>query len=665
MKAYQIKIILKNSKPPVWRRCLIPAGITFSQLALILDDIVESDQYAGYEYEFYQAGIHVREWCEGEQQMSTGLYDYMCASDTFVDGLADKEEWFTFRPGDGTQYRVEIEKRLPDPIACPLIIKEKANPQECCWQDMETVNRRLEQRYPIRYGEPDYRMFTELREDVELYNRGIAGASHPADRTDRNELSGRSLIQATADTLLQHYSNEMKEQLLKDAERRKAGEDTDPENLREMLEDTACKMRQDIRERIFGRSAQAEKSRQPDIREFLLEESKKTLLEMAEDLHLTRYKSLNKTDLAEMIRDEVLKPEVMAGRMLLLSDDEIQEFEKAMAKENGYYPDMKEMQNLEKLYDLLYVMFYMDDYAEVPRDVAEVYRTINTPEFQEKRRGTYWLYHCLMMVEQIYASAPVNIVCRMMEKCVGHKVERSELESLWTNIPDKLNPCVLRGDRVIFKEVLQDRLYLRVEEAQGNKEYYIPGPEEIIEYTENGYPVSDPYYRRLKTFLIRKMDMKPDEAEEYMPAIWGQVSMGEDLPDIMESFGKDFVFPSEEELKEFVSIMTDINNNTRMLVNRGWTPNEIRKQMPAAPGGKMPTIVPMSSEAARLLGEAADELKERGFDIDLDHNADEITTMSMPDGISGKTVVGKKKIYPNDPCPCGSGKKYKKCCGRK
>lgn len=24
----------------------------------------------------------------------------------------------------------------------------------------------------------------------------------------------------------------------------------------------------------------------------------------------------------------------------------------------------------------------------------------------------------------------------------------------------------------------------------------------------------------------------------------------------------------------------------------------------------------------------------------------------------------KKKIYPNDPCPCGSGKKYKKCCGK-
>ena len=29
-----------------------------------------------------------------------------------------------------------------------------------------------------------------------------------------------------------------------------------------------------------------------------------------------------------------------------------------------------------------------------------------------------------------------------------------------------------------------------------------------------------------------------------------------------------------------------------------------------------------------------------------------------------KTVVKGEKIGRNDPCPCGSGKKYKKCCGR-
>jgi len=32
---------------------------------------------------------------------------------------------------------------------------------------------------------------------------------------------------------------------------------------------------------------------------------------------------------------------------------------------------------------------------------------------------------------------------------------------------------------------------------------------------------------------------------------------------------------------------------------------------------------------------------------------------------SSTTIVKEQKVYPNDPCPCGSGKKYKKCCGRK
>ena len=32
--------------------------------------------------------------------------------------------------------------------------------------------------------------------------------------------------------------------------------------------------------------------------------------------------------------------------------------------------------------------------------------------------------------------------------------------------------------------------------------------------------------------------------------------------------------------------------------------------------------------------------------------------------IAGTVKRDGKKVYPNDPCPCGSGKKYKKCCGK-
>ena len=33
--------------------------------------------------------------------------------------------------------------------------------------------------------------------------------------------------------------------------------------------------------------------------------------------------------------------------------------------------------------------------------------------------------------------------------------------------------------------------------------------------------------------------------------------------------------------------------------------------------------------------------------------------------VKGPKKREKAKVYPNDPCPCGSGKKYKQCCGRK
>ena len=54
-----------------------------------------------------------------------------------------------------------------------------------------------------------------------------------------------------------------------------------------------------------------------------------------------------------------------------------------------------------------------------------------------------------------------------------------------------------------------------------------------------------------------------------------------------------------------------------------------------------------------MLKDVSAELVAMGVQVDFAGNADIVS--------DGKT---QKKIYPNDPCPCGSGKKYKKCCGR-
>ena len=33
MKAYQLKISIKDVKPPLWRRCMVPVRLSFAQLA--------------------------------------------------------------------------------------------------------------------------------------------------------------------------------------------------------------------------------------------------------------------------------------------------------------------------------------------------------------------------------------------------------------------------------------------------------------------------------------------------------------------------------------------------------------------------------------------------------------------------------------------------------
>ena len=68
---------------------------------------------------------------------------------------------------------------------------------------------------------------------------------------------------------------------------------------------------------------------------------------------------------------------------------------------------------------------------------------------------------------------------------------------------------------------------------------------------------------------------------------------------------------------------------------------------------------------------------EKLFKLMVEDKAEHLSTLPQWDGIfdeetrkrlaleqkKSKTIVKGEKIGRNDPCPCGSGKKYKKCCG--
>lgn len=620
MKKYQIKVVEKNTKPPVWRRCLVPSGITFSQLAVILEIIAETKVSEQYEFEFYQAGIQLREWREGENAVRRYNFDYWCSSDTYVDDLMGQEAWFTFRTGKEKEYRVTIEKCVTDEEPYPRILKQKESPDSGSWMDVEKANQELRGQFQVTYGDPDYRTFGELKQEMKTGSFGLRGAEKPVSRAERNEKSTETKLREFADLLQKHLAE--------------------------------------------NRNTLDRYARNPEMTAILSSWTKEELKNLAEDLELKGYHSLKKDILVGKIKEELSKPSVMERQMLMFSDEEIAAFESVL-KTTGYYPVRKDLELLEGFYNLAYVGIYNDNFAAVPDEVKKVYKKVNTPKFRKKRKIAFWMIRCLTMVIFLYVLAPISVIKEMLVKCLGECIGEEEFREIFTLIPDYLNPCVIRGEWVIYKEVLPQGLYNKIKESQEDLEYYIPEQEEILDYTEHGYPSRDACCRKVKEFLGKRMKIENEFVEELMCELYSRLSLGKMPSDVVEIFEEEgIIFPDETTVRDFIILLMDLNNNTRMIQNRGWTPNEMIKKMPVLPEGKKPTLVPMSSLAAEQLKHASDELQKMGFTVDLDSGADEVETVFMPDGIEGQVVKGMKKIYPNDPCPCGSGKKYKKCCGK-
>lgn len=668
MKSYQFKVIIKNTKPPIWKRCLVPAGITFAQLSVILQEIMELPGSDQYEFEFFQRKVHLREWRGEEDSVTRYDFDYMCASDTFIDGLVDEEKWFTLRVQGEAEYRVTIEKCLEGADAhYPVILKQKEHTEIQRWTDIAKWNSYLEDVFCVSYGKADYRTYTEIVEELKNGGSGLCGSYEAISREEHNKKSPATGLKELASMLVEKYTNDITQKVYAQMVDEKTGKFTYDENIAlNLLYEAQTEMRKELPEKLLDIKMEENTSRKATVKGYLMAYGKEDLKEIAKEIHLLRYKNLKKEELAEKIRNEILQPDTMRRRLLLLDEDEMEAFDEAVQRGCCYRPREDILDKLETLYDLNYIAIYLDDYVEVPAEVAEVYQKINTPEYRLARKRVSWMYKCLRIVEMLYVVAPVKIVYRIYRRHSGCKVSREEFLKIFAQVPEDVNPCVVREDRVIYKEVLKENLYLELEQQQEGKEFYIPTEEEIKDYAANRYPSEDLYYQRVEQFLQKELQLDEDYAKELMPMFWNTISMGYGFSDVMDILNeREIIFPSSVAAEQFAKMLMDANNHTRMWIHRGQTPVEIGSKRRRYAGSSKPTIVPVSSMAADMLREAQDELDRRGISVDYDYGADEIPVMLIPEGTAGEKVVSSKKIYPNDPCPCGSGKKYKKCCGRK
>ena len=115
--SYQFKITIKNSHPPIWRRVLVPDGITFREL----DDIIE--KIFGWTHD------HMFEFSfrEGDYYTGTPIASEEDTVDRVIDRFIYENETFsyTYDFGDNWEHTIKVEKIVDRKERFPVVLKSK------------------------------------------------------------------------------------------------------------------------------------------------------------------------------------------------------------------------------------------------------------------------------------------------------------------------------------------------------------------------------------------------------------------------------------------------------------------------------------------------------------------------------------------------------------
>lgn len=393
---------------------------------------------------------------------------------------------------------------------------------------------------------------------------------------------------------------------------------------------------------------------------------KESLLNYAKDLEIRRTSGLKKEELAEKIANELLMPTVMRRRIAALSPECRTLLEHAIIE--PFIPSHEEMDDALCLHESDYAFLNKKNQLDVPVDVKKAYEKLNTSEFRKYARKMSWLSQCLDFGETFYGVFDKDILRRVFNVRKGFHISEEELEKLCNEFPTDMTEChMVEGQRFIVAEnLVYDGRYKELLDIQAGKDFYIPNDQEVLDYVRNLYLSKEPAYQKFKDFLQREIGMTYEEADAEALDIWNKIQTDMDFSDIVQYYVVAYEdLLNDNKIGKIIQLLQELNNNTRMQIHRGHTPSEIMKKgIEQSYFFKRPIVVPGNTEAAELLKSASEELKEMGICVDLNSNASMIPDSSDQSDVFGQAENAFKKIYPNDLCPCGSGKKFKKCCGR-
>ena len=358
--------------------------------------------------------------------------------------------------------------------------------------------------------------------------------------------------------------------------------------------------------------------------------SKNDLSDIRSNLGIKNASALNKPQLIELLAKQV--PMELSATLQQLDETRYATL-KRIAEGGGQAFVSLEFHEYEyfKLRGLAFTGSIGGRHALVmPQEILEEFRKLDVASLRAAvRKHTEWLQISQGLL-YYYGFLSTYDLVRMVEDYTGARVDTYDyLNVLFQGIAYgyaiRANMDGFTNEDVFdVEQVIQEHL------ARPNVPFYRFTKAQLLRAGKPGFVDRSPAYHAFVDFLRHSYQVDVEEAEDEAQFCVQEIQIGESMSNIVQAMTEEFEILTMDVLQSLTHHLTRLHNNTRQWVLKGHTPSELR---------------PLDSAALRPLP-------------------------SPMGGVGGASAKGQvvhiatgKKVGRNDPCPCGSGKKYKKCCG--
>lgn len=281
----------------------------------------------------------------------------------------------------------------------------------------------------------------------------------------------------------------------------------------------------------------------------------------------------------------------------------------------------------------------------------------------------------------IFQAAGISEDDRIEHKMLSNAIEKAQMKIENNNYGIRKNLLeydqVMNDQReIIYKERLRvlngenmrDAIYSMITEVVENK---------VDMCISDDQPTSEWDFTELSELLLpvipfKNLLLSDEEKEKEIKKAELKQRLKEEAAKLYEA--KEAEFPESEQLREFERIIL------LRVIDRKWMDHiddmdQLRQGIGLQAYGQKDPLVEYRVSGFDMFDEMTSGIREETVRVLMHIQVEQkvereevakVTGTNKDESLAkGPVKRDEKKIYPNDPCPCGSGLKYKQCCGRK